>query len=183
MLLRKKKINKFPAEKLSLEVHSYKLVTLLVFTSAHRMQTLSQICLENIKESNNIFEIRMPDRIKTSGNKWLQPLWVLPIFPSLQTLSHYLQRTSSIRTTENKFLYLGRKPHHAASSQTMSRHVKNLLQKSGIDISSFFFTHSTGHEMQQSGLKRLMYLFVRFYDRPVMSNPDDFARSIIYQYK
>lgn len=192
----------FPLEKLSLELISYKLVTLLAITSAHRMQTLSKIRLNNIKVLDNVVEIRIPDRIKTTGNKRLQPLMVFPKFqdkPSLcvaRNLSYYIQKTTTLRPPGENILFLTwKRPHHSASSQTLSRWVKNILQKSGIDISSFS-THSTRHASTSKALRagvnievirnaagwsQKSNVFVKFYNRPVTAGPDEFARSILGQ--
>lgn len=192
----------FPLENLSLEFLSCKLVTLLALTSAHRMQTLSKICLGNIKELNNVLEIRIPDRIKTSGYKKLQPLMIFPIFPDkpslcvAKTLSYYIKKTSTLRPRgENKLFITWKKPHHSATSQTLSRWVKRILQKSGIDISQFS-THSTRHASTSAALRagvnievirnaagwsQRSNVFVKFYNRPVTACPDEFARSIITQ--
>lgn len=190
----------FPLETLSLELLSYKLVTLLALTSAHRMQTLSKICIENIKITDNKGEIRVPEKIKTSGYKKLQPLMVFPSFHEkpnlcvLHTLTFYIEKTKNLRPTcGDKLFITWRKPHHPASSQTLSRWVKNILGKSGIDITCFG-THSTRHASTSAALRagvnievirnaagwtKESSVFSKFYNRPITACPTTFARSII----
>ena len=69
-----------PLEKLSLKELSYKLIMLLALNTAHRVQTLKYINLENIREITNGFEIKIPDNIKTSGLGRYQPLLLIPKF-------------------------------------------------------------------------------------------------------
>ncbi|KAJ8967699.1 hypothetical protein NQ317_004199 [Molorchus minor] len=149
----------YPLENLTLETLSYKLVTLIALISASRMQTISKITIANIAATEKGIEIRVPERIKTSGPKKFQPILIFPEFkerPSLcivKTLKYYMQRTQELRLhTEDKLLLTWKKPHHGASSETLSRWVKNTLAKSGIDISRFS-SHSTRHASTSAALR------------------------------
>lgn len=69
----------YPNEEITLERLSKKLVTLLALATGHRMQTLSLIDIRNVFQVNEfLFEIKIPDRIKTSGPKKKQPVLRLP---------------------------------------------------------------------------------------------------------
>ncbi|KAJ8918214.1 hypothetical protein NQ315_014082, partial [Exocentrus adspersus] len=57
----------YPNEELSLKNLTYKMVMLLALATAHRVQTLSLINVDNIESTNSGFQIKIPDRIKTSG--------------------------------------------------------------------------------------------------------------------
>lgn len=52
---------------LSLNMLSKKIATLLALITAHRVQTLSLINIENIEVTTSKIVIKIPDRIKTSG--------------------------------------------------------------------------------------------------------------------
>lgn len=60
----------------------------------------------------------------------------------VKTLSHYLERTQSFRDQENKLFLTYQKPHHAVSASTISRWIKSILKRAGVDTSKFG-AHST----------------------------------------
>ena len=86
--------------KFSLEILTKKICTLLAIVTAHRVQTLRSIALENIKEDDSGFQIFVKNRIKTSGRNRMQPALHIPYFPNdenlcvAQTLVSYLNETS-----------------------------------------------------------------------------------------
>lgn len=101
------------------------------------MQTLSLIKVDNIHVCEEGFEIRIIDRIKTSGIHSIQPVLQIPRFsekPSIcvaEILSVYLERTQDLRKLSPEFVRLFltfKKPIHEASSATLSRWVKSVLE-------------------------------------------------------
>ncbi|KOB74841.1 Tyrosine recombinase, partial [Operophtera brumata] len=70
----------FPNIELSLEKITKKLVISLAICTAHRVQTLSLIKLENILSSENGINIKITDVIKTSAPGRDQPVLFLPYF-------------------------------------------------------------------------------------------------------
>lgn len=88
---------------LNLKKVTMKLVTLLALTTAQRVQTLSKIKLDNVKEEDRIIQIAIPETIKTSGVNRQQPLLKLPYFdekPLLcvaRTLKDYIEKTKDLR--------------------------------------------------------------------------------------
>ena len=66
--------------KLSLQQVSIKLITLLALISGHRMRTFAIIKIENIEIKNKNIEIKIPDRIKTTGANRKQPTQILPFY-------------------------------------------------------------------------------------------------------
>ncbi|XP_074034136.1 uncharacterized protein [Leptinotarsa decemlineata] len=138
-------------ENISLEKLVHKLVTLLASTSAHRIQTISLIKIENIIIKSTVLEIKISDRIKTSGRDKNQPILRFPFFrekPPLcvaSLISHYLERTNLLRPkNEERLIITTKKPFRAASTQTLSRWIKNVLSLSGIDC-NIFKGYSTRH--------------------------------------
>lgn len=145
--------NMYPFEKISLKAITLKLVTLLALTTAHRVQTLSKISLANIYNEGQAIRITIPAKIKTSGIGRNQPILTLPYFkekPGLcvaSTLEFYLEKTKSFRAEgEDTLLYTYRSPHKPASSQTISRWIKELLRNSGIDT-IVFSSHSVRRQL------------------------------------
>lgn len=192
-----------PLTSLSLENLSYKLVMLLALASGHRVQTLSKIRLENITYSSNRIEIKIPDKIKTSGPKKLQPNLIFPYFenaPELcvgSTIEFYIQKTQEFRPTleSDQLILTFKKPIHPASSQTISRWLKTVLKRSGINT-TIFTAHSTRHAATSAAHRKGVHIdtirntagwsesssvFYTFYNRPVPPPTDasQFARAVL----
>lgn len=179
--------NLYPNEGLGLEDLSLKLSTLLALITAHRVQTLSLIKIENIKYSEMGVDIFIPDRIKTSG-KNKQPILQLPYYKddeclcAVKCLETYILVTKNIRQAKHTKLFLThKKPHHEASAQTISRWIRSTLQKSGVDTTTFT-AHSTRHAAtsaaarnginldlirKTAGWSKSSETFARFYNRPL----------------
>jgi len=134
---------------LSLEVLSKKLIILLALVTGQRMQTLSLIDIKNIVVREELIEIKIPERIKTSKLGKKQPVLILPFYREnlnicpANTLQYYLERTKDLRMNTSLLFISYRKPHKRAT-QTLSRWVKDILQESGIDT-DIFSAHSTRH--------------------------------------
>lgn len=190
----------FPNEKLSLELLSKKLITLLAIVTAHRVQTLSKIELKNIIFDSNCVSIKISQFIKTSKPNIHQPLLKLPYFhekpeicPAL-TLLCYKNKTDSVRVSDDLFISY-RKPHIKVTTQTLSHWIKDMLHKSGIDT-SVYSSHSTRHAStskakavgvnvdtirKTAGWSISSSVFARFYNRDIIIShlDDSFGRSIL----
>lgn len=194
----------FPLEELSLKSLTVKLCTLLALVSGHRMQTFSKIKIDNITHQQEKIEIFIKDRLKTSGPRNQQPVLLLPFFtenPRLcvaSTLTAYIAKTNGLRPKgEDTLLLTVKRPHHAASSQTISRYVKMGLAASGIDT-SVYTAHSTRHAStsaafragvdidairRTAGWTKTSHTFCRFYNRPLMPDPQTFAQGVLQSIK
>lgn len=189
----------FPNEDLPLEKLSKKTITLMALTTAHRMQTLSLILIQNIEVNESQVIIKIPDEIKTTRLGSKQPLLILPFFsqkPSIcpaKTLLSYLEKTKDLR--KNQKLFIGvKKPYNSVGAQTLSRWVKKTLDGSGIDIRTFS-AHSTRHASSSrayklgvnldtirntAGWSESSHTFGKFYCRTVINkNNDSLARAIL----
>lgn len=189
-----------PHDHLQLDRITQKLVTLLALVTAHRVQTISKIKIENISFSSNSISIKIPDLIKTSSIKSKQPTLVLPYFrekPEIcpaKLLEDYLRVTESLRINHTFLFISTKKPHNKVSAQTLSRWIKCTLQVSGIDVSQFS-AHSTRHASTSRAHKMGVNLdlirktagwsgtsttFAKFYNRAISTESrDSFARSIL----
>lgn len=119
-----------PLHSLSLENLTYKLVLILALISSQRVQTLTKIKLSNIVTFDDRLEIKITDIIKTSAPNKYQPKIVAPIFhekPNLciaSVIKHYIELTKILRCGCEQLLITIKKPHHAASPQTVSNWIK-----------------------------------------------------------
>lgn len=67
-----------PLQSLDLKSHTMKLVSLLALATAHRVQTLSLVKINNIAISEGGLKIRITDQIKTTRVGATQPCFNLP---------------------------------------------------------------------------------------------------------
>lgn len=191
----------YPNDDLNLEVLTKKMVTLLALVTAHRVQTLSLIRIENICINKENISIKIPDSIKTSGPHKLQPKLILPYFKEnlnicpATTLLFYLDATKYIRINNcdcDKLILTFKKPCHPASSASISRWIKQTLSVSGIDVTKYS-AHSTRHAAtskasdagvnieiirKSAGWSNNSTTFARFYKRPIISDPNHFAQAV-----
>lgn len=189
----------WPNADLNLETLSKKTVSLLALVTAHRVQTFALIKTENIIiNSPYDITITIPDLIKTSKPNSFQPVLKLPYFTArpqicpAMCLEDYINKTNSLR--HNDYLFISyKRPHNKVSSQTLGHWIKNILLKSGIDT-SIFSAHSTRHASTSSanrlgvsidvirktaGWTESSSVFARFYNRDIISDPNQFANSIL----
>lgn len=188
----------YPNTSLNLEKLTKKVVILLAICTAHRVQTFSLIKIQNIKVSSNGIQIGITDVIKTSAPDRDQPVLNLPFFhekPSIcpaSAISDYITATENLRCNSlDSLLLTYKKPHRPASSQTISRWIKQVLSESGIDV-TIFGAHSARHAAtsaarragasidnirRTAGWTATSNTFARFYNRPILDT-NDFARTV-----
>jgi integrase len=133
---------------LTLKQLTLKLVSLLAIVTGHRVQTLSFITINNIHFKDNV-EILIEKLVKTSAPGKNQPLLILPPYPIdskvcvVLTLKEYLKVTNLIRNNNQSLLLTLAKPHKPATTQTISRWLKEMLILAKID--SIYGAHSYRH--------------------------------------
>lgn len=182
----------YPNESLTLEKLTKKCVTLLALATAHRVQTLSKIIINNIEIFPTKIMIKIPDHIKTSRPGFKQPVLILPFFeerpevcPS-KTLITYIEKTKILRKTITNLFISFRKPHRSVTSQSLSRWIKSVLKDSGINV-SIFTAHSTRHAATSrahqrgvsvdlirstAGWSGSSQIFGKFYNRAVVTGDE-----------
>ena len=72
-----------------------KLASLLALVTGQRMQTFSLIDIRNVEKREKSLEIKIPDRIKTSGINRKQPIRILSFYKEDQELHQHLSAISS----------------------------------------------------------------------------------------
>lgn len=185
---------------LSLENLTMKVCTLLALVTAQRMQTLLLIEIDNIKLSNERIEIPIAKRIKTSGHNRVQPYLRIPFFHenqkicAAQALLVYIEKTKDLRQNIKQLFISYQRPHKAVSSQTLSRWIKSTLEKSGVDT-NVFTAYSTRHSSTSTAKSKGLNIdlikktagwtaesttFAHFYDLPIQTDRDQYARSILH---
>lgn len=191
----------YPNDDLELEKLSKKVVTLLALVTAHRVQTISKIKIENVSVNSNHISIKVPDILKTSRLGSLQPCLHLPFYKNrpqicpAEAFKSYLEKTQMIRNNERYVFISFKKPFKPVGSQTISRWIKGTLAESGIDT-SIFTAHSTRHASTSAahrlgvtietirntaGWSDSSSVFARFYQRHVLTSVDNnsYAHSVL----
>lgn len=175
-------------------------MTLLALISAHRVQTLHKIKINNIESLPSQINIKIPDLIKTSKAGINQPMLCIPFFsekPEIcpaTTLLCYINRTAPLRKTDNLLISF-KKPHNIITTQSISRWIKATLKDCGID-DSIFTAHNTRHAStskahqlgvnidvirKTAGWSGTSATFGKFYHRTIINNDDQItlARAIL----
>lgn len=188
-----------PNKDLSIEKITKKLVVLLALCTAHRAQTLSLIKLDNVKIGPMGVQIGISDVIKTSAAGREQPVLFLPYFHENKAIcpataiEDYINMTNNIRSmTTNNLILTYKRPHKPATSQSISRWIKQVLSASGVNVSTFS-AHSTRHAAtstasasgvsldiirKTAGWTNKSQSFAKFYHRQILNN-DSFAKSVL----
>lgn len=131
-------------KELSFKELSIKTTTLV---SAQRVQSLHKLDLDCMTQENDMitFKFALLKQSRPSVKSHIMELCVYPENPQIcvaKTLSHYLERTQSFTEQETKLFLTYQKPHHAVSASTISRWIKSILKRAGVDTSKFG-AHST----------------------------------------
>lgn len=193
--------SQWPHEDLNLENLSRKTATLLALVTAHRVQTLCLIKLPNINMHNSDeIIIFIPDIIKTSKPNSYQPILKIPFYNEnlsicpATCIKDYINKTCSLRGSENQLFISFKKPFRKITTQTLSSWIKISLHKSGVDT-SIFSAHSTRHAAtttankigvnidvirKTAGWSRTSGTFAKFYNKETLDC--DFARSLLSNY-
>lgn len=172
--------------KLTLLQLSQKTCMLLLLLTAQRGQTIHLIRVEDIHLTEFQVEINFPHILKHSKPGNHQDKAVFKSFQTNKTLCivtslrEYLNRTRVLRDVEQKLFISTQAPFKAVARATISRWVRTLMEKAGINVEKFK-PHSTRAASTSSArdkgvpLKCIMKAagwsqentYRRFYDKPV----------------
>jgi len=120
----------------------------MLFTGK-RCQSIHMMDLKHVSKTESSYIFCLDDHLKQSQPGKQNPDLVLPAFPAdkrlcvMTCLDSYIARTETVWKMQNTRLFLSyTKPYHPVSKSTLSRWVKHVMEKSGIDIKTFR-PHST----------------------------------------
>ena len=186
-----------PMEGLQLDKLTMKLVMLLALTSAQRVQTLHKLRVDRMMSTPTEVVFFVDELLKQHRPGCTGLQLKFPAYPAdarLCLASHiryYVKVTASIRGMERYLLVTHKRPHHRVTTQTISRWLRVVLGKSGIDT-NVFKSHST--RAASTSAARVMEVpmdhilatagwaneavFQRFYNRPVAA-PLQFAEAVL----
>ena len=170
---------------------STKLCLVFLLLSGQRVQAVQAFNIDNIQLNdtkcilyiNKIFKTSKPGRHKSYVEFNCYSNENLCVVCHLRK---YLELTSDLRGTEKQLFIALNKPHKAVSVDTLSRWTKSMLQKSGIDITTFS-THSTRSASTSKGFDMGIPIseilaaaswtnaktFAMFYNKPIVEDSYD----------
>lgn len=137
-----------PPKELTLKDLTFKTTMLLALLSGQRCQTLHLLLLSGMVLQNDSCVFKINSLLKTSRpGRHLSELTFSAYPPDnrlcpILCLAAYVDRTKQLRNGSDQLLVSFQKPHRPVSTDTISRWLKEVLQRSGIDT-SIFKGHST----------------------------------------
>ena len=190
--------NLHPPPGLTLKDLTFKTTMLLALLSGQRCQTLHLLSVSNmvLKDDSCVFIINK--LLKTSRpGKHVSDLTFTAYSPDnrlcpIVCLSEYVKRTSHLRKGSDQLLVSFQKPHKPVSTDTISRWLKTVLEKSGIDT-SVFKGHSTRAASASAAAKCKVPLstimdnagwsnattFGRFYRKPIVTSSKAYGQLLL----
>ena len=131
-----------PPSSLSLKELSLKAAFLLTLLSARRGSTIVNLHIRNINIFPSEIHISIGDLTKTSKLNRHSPEIILPSFEDkslciVNFLKAYLERTSKLRGNHLQLFISFQQPHKPISRDTLSRWIRQIMEKAGIDLGRF----------------------------------------------
>lgn len=133
-----------PVKYLSLKDLTCKLCMLICLTCAARVYTIHALKLSCMQKKTSSFVLNFDSLLKTCRPGFRRPNIVLKAYPADRRLCvytllvEYLKRTSHLRSENDDALFISYvRPHNAASKDTLSRWIRYIMMRSGIDIRVF----------------------------------------------
>lgn len=142
-----------------------KLAVLLLLASGQRLQTIAAIKRSNIRWEPNKVTIFIPHLLKTTSPRGYAPTIVLPKLGSnpnicvFSSLRKYVDLTCSSR--EEALFVSFKSPFKRVEVATITRWVREILAKAGIDLNSFS-AYSTRHAAVSAAARKQVPLDVIF---------------------
>jgi hypothetical protein len=186
-----------PAQDLSLEKLTLKLIVLILLITGQRLQTIACLDIQHMKKGPTSFEFAIKLSELKQGRANYEPLSLalrkydtnkkLCVF---HYLSVYLQRTALLRKDNTRLILTTKKPFRPASKNSISRWVKQVLHLAGVDTTVFSAgsTRSASTSKAKSlgaPIDQILAMggwsnhstFTKFYDRSIV--PQDFATRVL----
>jgi integrase len=180
-----------PADYIDLEKLTLKIIVLILLITGQRPQIIPKLNIRNLKSGSDFYEFvlevtdfkqgRPNYRPSTILLKAFKPNKKLCIF---RYLTVYIQKTALLRKEQSQLILTHKKPYKAASANSISRWIKQVLTLSGVDIGVFSAgstrAASTSKAKEQgASVDQILHMggwsrettFNTYYNRPVLPTP------------
>lgn len=185
-----------PVRKISLKLLTYKLVMLIALTCASRAQSLHLLDIANMKKGCDTYTLYYSGLLKQTRAGSANPVAELKSYPPdrrlcvIFVLKEYLRRTLLLRKNYSCLFLSYIKPYKPVTKDTISRWLRAVMQKSGIDVNQF-----KSHSIRGASTSKALNSFVpvdkilkvagwsststfrRFYNKPIGDN--DYAAAVL----
>ena len=137
-----------PRKRLTLKGLTMKTAMLLALLTAQRVQTLHLIQVDRISFTSDYVQIVINEQVKTTRPNWhLEPMIfhkfdVCKSLCIVRYLKTYISKTKRLRGDEKQLFLSYNRPHKPIVKATISRWLRDILQRAGIDV-SVYKAHST----------------------------------------
>lgn len=185
-----------PVGKLSLQLLTHKLVMLIAITCASRAQSLHLLDIGNMKKGYASYMLYYSGLLKQTRPGKSNPVAELKAYPPdrrlcvVFVLKEYLRRTAVVRNNCTCLFISYVKPYKPVTKDTISRWLRTVMQKSGIDVGQFK-CHSIRGASTSKALNSFVPMdkilqvagwstsetFRKFYNKPVVDN--EFAAAVL----
>lgn len=132
-----------PVNTLSLQDLTYKLVMLIALTNATRSQTIKFLNIDYMEKLKDQYLFHLDVLLKQTRPGYKNPDVILKAYPIdrrtcvMTVLKEYLKQTHELRANTRQLFISYIKPYKAVSTSTISRWIKVVLHRAGIDIKQF----------------------------------------------
>ena len=158
-----------PVRKLSLKDLTMTLVMLIALTNVARVQIIHMLSVNSFKKSSSEFAFKVENLLKQSWSSFGCSVFKLKAYPPdrrvcvYTVLKEYLVRTKDIRkdSGSSKLLLSYVRPYKAVTRNTISRWIKLVMTRAGIDTEKYG-PHSV-RGASTSKAKLGWYLLVKFF--------------------
>ena len=186
-----------PVRDISLKDLTLKTVALTSLLTASRCQTLHELDLDHVNIGKSSYSFYVND-VKQSRPGYKPPIIKLSAYPVdrrlciATTMNEYIRRTDGLRTSSKLFISYT-KPFKQVSKETISRWIKIVLIRSGIDV-SIYKPHSTrSAAVSKASVKNLSIDFIlstagwsncstfaKYYEKPIVGLEENhFAEAVL----
>lgn len=185
-----------PVKSLSLKDLTLKLSMLICLIIAGRTQSLHLLSVSGLIKGSKSYILQYCDLLKQTRPGRNNPVVELKAFPPdrrlccVTVLKEYLKRTKVLRKNTSRLFISYVKPHNPITSSTLSRWLKTVMCKAGIDVNKYS-THSirvaSASKAKISSvpidniLKSVGWsserTFARFYDKVI--EPNNFQSAVL----
>lgn len=138
---------------------------LIAIITAAMCQFLHLLSIDGIEKSSNVYKLQYEGLLKQDRPGCHTKYLELKAYPPdrrlcvITVLKEYLKRTSIIRK-DCKYLFVSYvKPHNRVCRDTLSRWLKTLMSKAGIDINKF-----SSHSIRSAAVSKAKYASVPIDD-------------------
>lgn len=192
----------YPLHILTLKDLSLKLVTLMALTQAARVQTLHLLCTQGMHIHKDFISVCLRGNIKQCRPNFNVRTVKFQAYSKdsslcvCETLKHYLERTEGLRQAFSRcsdaliISYI--KPHKPVTKDSISRWIKTMLYRSGVDTTRF-----TAGSVRSAAVSKAKAMsipiacimskagwtrestFAKYYDKRIVKEVDSFQEAVL----